>query len=245
MSPLQAALKVMTATNEGYDTMAKQFTNGGPDVIITGTKETATQEWNEEQFKTVWERFRAKFRKGSKERFMLKNLPVEVHEIGKSIVDLNVLEYMKLSLRDYCNIYNVPSALMNDNEFATQSANNREFQRMLWNNGVIPELERAKDSLEKIAANYRAATGIMHFIDYDISDIPELQADNSLMSQSLSTAWWLTPNQRLIMMGQAPDELDPMMNMRFVPMGLVPMGDLMDSPTDEETANKALHGLKY
>lgn len=246
-SPLQAALKVMQATNSAYDTMAKQFENGGPDVIITGTKETATQEWTQEQFDTVWQRFKDKFRKGSKERFMLKNLPVEVHEIGKSLVDMNVLAYNKLSLRDYCNIYGVPSALMNDNEYATQSANAREFQRQLWNNAIIPELERMKDDLNKVAKMFNDVTGKMEYFSYNVSDIPELQADNSLMSQSLSTAWWLTPNQRLAMMGQPIDETDPMMNMRFIPMGLIPMGDLNEPIPDAAKSEQFMteHGYKY
>lgn len=246
MSPLQAALKVMTATNSGYDTMSKQFENGGPDIIITGTKETAQQEWTEEQFNTVWDRFKAKFRKGSKERYMLKNLPVEVHEIGKSLVDMNVLEYMKLSLRDYCNIYGVPSALMNDNQYATQSANAREYQRQLWNNAVIPELERTKDDLNKIAAKHSAATGTPQFFNYDISDIPELQADNTLMSQSLSTAWWLTPNQRLQAMGLPVSE-NPLMDQIYMPMGVLPIDEVANPDSMIDEANKALdkNNTKY
>jgi len=236
MSPLQAALKVMTATNAGYDTMSKQFENGGPDIIITGTKDTATQEWNEEQFQTVWQRFKDKFRKGSKERYMLKNLPVEVHEIGRSLVDMNILAFMKLSLRDYCNIYGVPSALMNDNEYATQSANAREYQRQLWNNAVIPELERVKDDLNKIAEIYTNITNVPQFFDYSLSDIPELQTDNSTMASALSTAWWLTPNQRRVAMGLPEDETNPLMNQIYVPMGLMPIDELGIS--DIEAANK-------
>lgn len=243
MSPLEAALKVMTATNAGYDRMSQQFENGGPDVIITGTKETATQEWNEEQFKTVWERFVSKFRKKSKERFMLKNLPVEVHEIGKSVVDLNVLEYIKLSLRDYCNIYGVPSALMNDNEFATQSANNREFQRQLWNNAIIPELEMMKDDMNKIAAMYNAATGQNLYYEYDLSDIPELQEDITTQAAGLSSAWWMTVNERREAMGLEALPIDG--DTIFAPMGISPLADLTEPTEDEETANKALHGYKY
>lgn len=246
MSPLQAALKVMTATNAGYDQMAKQFENGGPDIIITNTSETAKQEWTSEQFETIWQKFKEKFRKGSRERYMLKNLPVEVHEIGKSLVDMNILEYMKLSLRDYCNIYGVPSALMNDNQYATQSANAREYQRQLWNNAVIPELERAKDDLNKIAARHSSATGTPQFFNYDISDIPELQADNTLMSQSLSTAWWLTPNQRLQAMGLPVSE-NPLMDQIYMPMGVLPIDEVANPDSMIDEANKALdkNNTKY
>ena len=168
-----------------------------------------------------------------KERWMFKNKPLEVHTIGQSVVALNVLEFIKLSLRDYCNIYGVPSALMNDNEYATQSANAREYQRMLWNNAIIPELERQKDEFNRIAAISNKITGLNLIIDYDLSDIPELQADNSVMSQSLSTAWWLTPNQRLQMMGLPIDEENELMNQVYVPMGLIPLEELT-APTEEQ-----------
>lgn len=236
MSPLQAALKVMEATNAGYDTMNKQFTNGGPDVIITGTKDTANQEWTEEQFQTVWQRFKDKFRKGSKERFMLKNLPVEVHEIGKSIVDMNVLAYMKLSLRDYCNIYGVPSALMNDNEYATQSANAREYQRQLWNNAIIPELEMFKEDINKVADMYNKVTGQQVYFDYCLDDIPELQEDKATQATALNSAWWLTPNERREAMGVEEVE-DPMLNEIFIPMGITPLTDInIEPPLDDGTS---------
>ena len=238
LSPLQAALKVMTATNAGYDRMSQQFENGGPDVIITGTKETATQEWTQEQFDTVWQRFISKFRKKSKERFMLKNLPVEVHEIGKSVVDLNVLEYIKLSLRDYCNIYGVPSALLNDNEYATQSANAREYQRQLWNNAIIPELEMLKEDLNKVCAKYNKATNQDLYFDYCLDDIPELQTDKTTQAQGLSQAWWMTVNERREAMGLEPIPIDG--DTVMAPMGIAPLMDVTE-PLD----NKQLDGIKY
>lgn len=243
MAPLEAALKVMAATNAGYDRMSQQFENGGPDVIITGTKETTSGvEWTQEQFDNVWQRFIQKFRKKSKERFMLKNLPVEVHEIGKSVVDLNVLEYIKLSLRDYCNIYGVPSALMNDNQYATQSANAREYQRQLWNNAIIPELEMMKEDLNKVAMMYNRAAGTDLYYDFCIDDIPELQADTTTQAAGLSQAWWMTVNERREAMGLEELEMDG--DVLFAPMGLVPLMDLTE-PLPEQDENKALDGIKY
>lgn len=242
MAPLEAALKVMAATNSGYDRMAQQFENGGPDVIITGTKETATQEWTQEQFDTVWQRFVSKFRKKSKERFMLKNLPVEVHEIGRSVVDLNVLEYIKLSLRDYCNIYGVPSALMNDNEYATQSANAREYQRQLWNNAIIPELEMLKEDLNKVCKMYNDVTGQQVYFEYELHDIPELQEDITIQAAGLSSAWWMTINERREAMGLDKIEMDG--DVIMAPMGIAPLMDVTD-PIETPELDKSLHGYKY
>ena len=246
MSPLQAALKVMTSTNTGYDQLVKNFENGGPDVVITETEKGADgQEYTKEQRDSVWEAFVRRFRNKSKERFLIKKKPVEIHEIGKSVVDLNILEFLKLSLRDYCNIYNVPSALLNDNEYATQSANNREYQRMLWNNAIIPELEMLKEDFNKLCAVYNKITGTDVYFDFCLDNIPELQEDYNSMVGTLSQAWWLTPNERREAMDR--DEItDPEMNQIFIPMGLTPIAETVPEPeTDNEKSFYDRHNIKY
>ena len=234
MSPLECALKVMTATNYAYEGLSKQFENGGPDVIVTGT-DKESDEYTEEQKQSVWSSFTKRF-SGSKNKgkWLIKKRPVEVHEIGKSPVDLNILEFMKLTKADYCNIYNVPLVLMNDNSAATYN-NMAEAVKMLWNNAVIPELEYLKDSLNKVAEQYNKAANTTLAFDFILDDIPELQTDKGVQAQSLSTAWWLTPNQRLVAMGFDPDP-NPLMDMRFVPMGLIPLDELMTAPTPDEVA---------
>lgn len=241
MSPLQAALKIMTATNHGYDRMTTQFEQGGPDYIITGTKDTATQEWTPEQKQTFWDWLKSP--RFKKDRFHAKNLPIELHELGKSIVDMNVLEYIKLSLRDYCNIYGVPSALMNDNEYATQSANAREYQRQLWNNAIIPELEMLKEDFNKLCGVYNKLTGQDLYFDYCLDDIPELQTDNSTQAAALAQAWWLTPDEKREAMGKEETNL-PEMQTIYAPMGTVPLSEISNEQTPEDEA-KALNGIKY
>ena len=246
LSPLEAALLVMNATNAGYAGLTKQYENGGPDVIVTGTKETAQKEYTEEQRETVWAHFKSRFMGAkNKGKWLIKNLPVEVHEIGKSPVDLNTLEYLKLSLRDYCNIYGVPSALMNDNEYATQSANAREYGRQLWNNAVIPELEMFKEDMNRIAAQYNMVTGLSLAYEYSLYDIPELQTDYATQSAALSQAWWMSINERRKAMGLEPLEMYG--DTLLAPMGLVPISDITDPmPTPTDT-NKFynLTGIKY
>jgi len=240
MAPLESALKVMAATNKAYERMATQFEAGGPDYIITGTKETATQEYTPEQRMSIWEWFTGK--RWRENRFHIKNLPIEVHEVGKSIVDLNVLEYIKLSLRDYCNIFGVPSALMNDNEYATQSANSREYQRQLWNNAIIPELEMLKEDLNKVAAIYNKATGQDLYFEYELDDIPELQEDMTTQASGLSQAWWMTINERRESMGLERLEMDG--DVVMAPMGIAPLMD-MTEPQETPELDKQLNGIKY
>lgn len=245
MSPMEAALQEMTASNYGYAGLAKQYENGGPDIIVTGTKDTAGgAEYTTEQRQTVWAAFKDRFM-GSKNKgkWLIKNLPVEVHEIGKSPVDLNTLAFLKLTLRDFCNIYNVPAELMNDSEHSTYN-NKKEAKKALWNDAVIPELEYLKEDLNKIAAIYNRITNQNLGFDYDLSDIPELQEDKSIQASGLAQAHWMTQNERRQAMGLEPmDGMDELL----IPMGLTPMSELMTPVDVTETANKYLdrHGIKY
>jgi HK97 family phage portal protein len=248
MSPLQSALNEMTASKYAYEGLSKQYENGGPDVIITNTEGMVKgqPEYTEEQKQSLWAAFKSKFG-GSKNKgkWLIKNLPVEVHEIGKSPVDLNTLDFLKLTLRDFCNIYGVPSILMNDPASATYN-NMKEAVKALWNSAVIPELEYLKEDLNRIAAVYNKAAMTSCVFDYDLSDIPELQDDKSVQATGLSAAHWMTQNERRQAMGLEPIEgLDELL----IPMGLIPMSEMMQ-PTDQtdiDTANKYLdrNGIKY
>jgi HK97 family phage portal protein len=245
MSPLQAALKVMSATNTGYDQLVKNFENGGPDVIITETEAGAAGvEYSTEQRDSIWERFVQRFRNKSKERFLIKRKPVEVHELGKSPVDLNIIEFMKMSLRDYCNIYNVPVVLLNDNSSATYN-NVKEATKALWNNAVIPELEYLKEDLNKLALVYNRITGQDLYFEFFLDDIPELQEDKTTLVAGLSQAWWLTPDEKREAMDMDP-LATPEMQTIYAPMGIMPMSEMLtptDIPTEPETA-KWYNGIK-
>jgi HK97 family phage portal protein len=230
MSPLEAALKVMASTNTAYDQLVKNFENGGPDVIITNTDTGAGGvEYTKEQRDSIWETFVRRFRNKSKERFMIKNKPVEVHEIGKSVVDLNIIEFLKLSLRDYCNIYNVDAKLLNSTEASTYN-NMREATKALWNNAVIPELEYLKEDFNKLANIYNRITGQDLYFDYCLDDIPELQEDKTTLVAGLSQAWWMTPNEKREAMDQDRIET-PEMETIYAPMGIMPMTEVA-TPTD-------------
>lgn len=232
MSPLEAALKVMSATNTGYDRLVMNFENGGPDVIITNTEAGSNGvEYSKEQAAGIWETFVRRFRGKSKERFMIKNKPVEVHEIGKSPVDLNIMEYMKLSLRDYCNVYNVPSVLLNDNSNSTYN-NVKEATKALWNNAVIPELEYLKEDFNKLADVYNRITGQDLYFDYCLDDIPELQEDKSLLANSLAQTWWLSPDEKREQMDKDPIGT-PEMQAIYAPMGIMPIAEVL-TPIDFE-----------
>jgi hypothetical protein len=64
-------------------------------------------------------------------------------------------------------------------------------------------------------------------IDIDPSDLPELQADLGKMVTWLKDAWWLSPNQKLDMMGEE-QRIEPEFNEVWVPTGITPMSQMND-----------------
>jgi hypothetical protein len=62
-------------------------------------------------------------------------------------------------------------------------------------------------------------------LDFNIDVIPELTQDKGVQAQSLSTAWWLTGNERRGQMGLLPHP-DPTMDTILFPKELVPGVDL-------------------
>ena len=97
--------------------------------------------------------------------------------------------------------------------------------------------------MNKVAAMYNSATGQDLYYEYELNDIPELQEDVTTQAAGLSSAWWMTVNERREAMGL--DELPMDGDTIYAPMGITPLADLTEPMTDEDTANKALHGYKY
>ena len=125
-----------------------------------------------------------------------------------------------MDLRTICNLYHVPSELFNDAANKTYS-NTKEAARAIWVNAVIPALTQFRDSFNAfIKGKYEQDI----YIDFDQSVIPELQDDLQTQVAQLAGAWWLTPNQRLEIMGWDVST-EPLMDVQWIPAGLVPINE--------------------
>ena len=111
---------------------------------------------------------------------------------GLSTSDLSLIEQYNASIKDLCNIYNVPVQLLNNTESSTYN-NMKEAKKALYQNCVIPELQKIQDELNRwLAPKY----GEDICIEYDFSVIPELQEETDKIVDQMSKAWWLTPNEK-------------------------------------------------
>jgi len=214
ISPISAAGNITTLSNYAYKTQIDNFAKYGVRGILSASKEGLTQE-QAEQIKEKWQAI-VDNRKGD---IMVSGVPMTWTNVGLSPVDMQIIEQQKLTLRDLCMIYNVPSQLFGDSEHTTYN-NMREARKGLVTDAVLPIMEKIKDGLNRFLNT--AEQGLL--IDYDLQAFAELQDDMATQVASLSQAWWLTGNEKRIAMGKQPID-DEIMDEVLLPSGYIPMSD--------------------
>ena len=63
------------------------------------------------------------------------------------------------------------------------------------------------------------------YLDFDFTSIPELQEENDKVVQQLSSAWWITPNEKRAVMNYGKDEDTPAMDDYYIPSNLLPVSN--------------------
>jgi len=218
-SPLQAGLLSVQSSNEGYKALNKTYQNGAPAGILTGSDKTDF-EYNQEQITALQEKYKRMY--GGSDNYMkiiFSRNPLQWIKMGFSVVDMNIVEMRRYNLEDVCNIYHVPVHLFSS-EAATLD-NYKEARKAIYTDAVIPLLDRFVSKLNQhLLAIYGGGS-----LTYDTSVITELNADIQALTTALSSAWWLTGNERREMMGMEQVD-DPMMSQILYPNSIVPGAEL-------------------
>jgi HK97 family phage portal protein len=221
-SPLQAGNVTISASNSGYKALNKGYQAGMPAGMLTGVKDTGI-EFTKDQGIAIQEAWDKKIRDkdGTMSNYMkvlISRNPMQWIKMGYSIVDMNIIESMRYTLQDICNLYHAPLPLFSLE--ASTLDNYKEARKAIYTDCVIPFFDRLIPKLNSWLMPAYGGT-----LDFNIDVIPELTQDKGVQAQSLSTAWWLTPNERRGQMGLLPHP-DPTMDTILFPQGLVPGVDL-------------------
>ena len=120
-----------------------------------------------------------------------------------------------------CNVYGVPSQLMNDAQNKTYN-NQMEGEKALTLRCAIPLLNEIRDDFnKKLHTDWGYANQQDVFIDYDLTVYQELEANKQQQVDWLDKAWWLTPIQKYEEMGiHVPDELRDELSKIYIPSNL-------------------------
>lgn len=222
LSPIQAAKYLVTQNSDSYKAQSKLLQNIGASGILTVEQENNVT-FGAEQAEQLQAKYYEKY--GGADNYgklVITPAAMTWQQIGMSAVDLNILESQKMTLRDICNIFNVPSVLMNDSEHSTYS-NVKEARKDLITQVVLPELERFLSALDrKILPLYEKADKTEYTLKIDTDHYSELNEDMSTQATMLAASWWLTPNERREVMGYDKVEQEDMDKV-YLPTGMTPI----------------------
>ena len=227
MSPLKAGLRVMDANNQALTTGVKYLQNQ----TARGVLMSDEGDLNETQARALKEKFKQQYQ-GSDNAGDVVITPKKLSWInfGLNASDLSLIEQYNATIKDLCNIYNVPVQLLNNTDSTTYN-NMKEAKKALYQNAVIPELNKIRDELNRwLSPQY----GENIFIDFDYTAIPELQEEMDKVVGQMSQAWWLTPNEKRAAMSYGMDEENPKLDEYYVPANLLPMGGEMIPEVEQD-----------
>ena len=214
-SPLRAGLRTLTTNNEAVQTGVKYLQNQ----TARGLLMSEEGDLNEVQAQQLKDKFRRQFQ-GSDNAGDVIITPKKLSWVnfGLNASDVSLIEQYNASIKDLCNIYNVPVQLLNNTD-STSYNNMKEAKKALYQNAVIPELLKIKDELNRwLAPKY----GNKLCIEFDFTVIPELQEEADKVVDQLAKAWWLTPNEKRSVMSYGIDEENETLNDYYIPANLIP-----------------------
>lgn len=193
MSPLEAFSVGLQAANLGKRRQARIMDNAGADAIVyLDDPETVRQyqDWSIEQIGLMKERFDSEqggFLNAGKAVWSPNK--VGVARLGMTMEELGQLPAEVQNMRAVCNLYNVPSQLMNDPENKT-FANQEEGQKALLYNAVLPlHYKRQKAYTMKLRKCPAYANGAT-VVEFDNSVYKELEADKKELVEWLDKSFF-------------------------------------------------------
>jgi hypothetical protein len=220
-SPLKAASRTLTRSNEAKTAAVSAFQNGGPAGVLFMNDDRFDPISGQAQAQALKKSVSEKAGSTNFNQIAVSGYKVDWKEIGLSPVELGILESEKWDMVSLCNIYGVPSQLLND--AANKSYNNQmEGEKALTLRCAIPLLNEIRDDFnKKLHTDWGYANQQDVYIDYDITVYQELEANKVMQVDWLDKAWWLTPLQKYEEMGiHVPDELREELNKIYIPTNL-------------------------
>ena len=220
-SPLRAAAKNLTRSNEAKTASVASFQNGGPAGVLFMNDERFDPTSGQAQAQALKTAVSQKGGSANFNSIAVSGYKVDWKQIGLSPVELNIIESEKWDLKALCNIYGVPSQLLNDSDSKTYN-NQREGEKALTLRCAIPLLNSLTENLNRKLHTDWGYKGTNLYVDYDLSVYGELEANKSEQTAWLNTAWWISPKQKLDIMNiEVPDyipteELEKL----YIPTGL-------------------------
>lgn len=226
LSPLQAARKTLTQIANERDYANNSLMNAGAEGFLSNEDEDFNIEtWGNVKEDILKELGAVKDRSGS--NLNAKKLATLLgkwtyHQIGISPADMQLIEQGKVTFKKLCNVYGISDRLFNNDATGSEISVDKMIREM-YTNVVLPEVSGKVSSYNRhLTPLYQQ--GRKKIIDYDVSDIVELQEDMNAVAQRFSVAPAYRPNDFFEAMGWGRLD-DPNAEIVLVKQGYVPLSD--------------------
>lgn len=225
MSPLKAGFKTLEQNNSATDAAVRMYQNDGAKGVLAEKSLVKLTPTQESQIRDVIDR-------------KINNVDMKgavaglqgdwtYLNLGGTSVDLELLEGKEMSMRELCFLFGMPYEFFDSK---TPYADKTESQKKWLTNEIIPDCKQLDGEMNRNLLPGFKLVGVA-FIATDYSDLPELQVDMAALSTALSTAWWITPNEKRLMMSQEEIK-DPELDEIWPPPGMMPMSKQDDGSDD-------------
>lgn len=241
MSPLKAARKTTTRNNAAKQAGATQLQNNGGTGIAFIDDPIVPANGRDEQIAAVKSKW-AKEYTGPDNfgKTAFSGYKMGYVQVGMSLKEMALTEVEAVDLRILCNIWGVPSQLLNDIVGSTFN-NVQEAEKALTSRCALPRLISVRNNINRKLQTDWGMKGKDIYVDFDMTVYTELQED-----QAVKWAWVkdlpASSNYKMQMMGLDPED-DPNMNVILVNNQLVPLADLIGGldDTQQQTVSDELN----
>jgi HK97 family phage portal protein len=233
MSPLEAGARVLTRSNEGKNYAVATLQNGGPRGVMMVKNADFTQADLAAQVDLVKARWKKYIGSRNAGKIPISALEIDYKQIGLGPVEMAILEAELFDMRAICNIYGVPSQLLNDTAAKTYNSL-LEAEKALTVRGALPALTSLRDAFNrKLKKGWSNKAN--RIIDFDLAAYPELQKNKKELMEWISKAP-ISIERTLELLGEpVPDWMDEETRRTILmPSNMTALGEMpIDLPNEQ------------
>jgi len=191
LSPLQAGSKRLTKQQSETDYSVNAFQNSGADVLVTREDYDDARDPSFGEMKSSYYSETTGVKNAKKAFFTAGKW--EVHRMGLSPVDMELLKSENMTFKKLCNIYGVDDRLFNNDSTGSENSVDAMIKH-LYTNAALPEVYAFRDAINTKITPLFNQKGVKYYVDCDITGIPELQDDLKKLAEIFSSLPIMIPN---------------------------------------------------
>jgi HK97 family phage portal protein len=220
LSPLKALSRSLAADNYNLDAQAFLFEHKGATGIFTPKDMQATMAIQSgpgglDGLRVSLDELLQ--RSGSPTRRPFINAPLDYQTFGMDADELRTIESHQLLKEDFCNAFDFPALLM-----MTKSSTDNNYNhsiKYLVTNTIYGSLVEFRDYMNQWLWPLAGLEG--YYVDFDLTELPEMQEDVKQLADWLIKTWVIAPNE--VRVALKYDKLPiPTFDEPWVPGGLMP-----------------------